>query len=370
MPFSREIHIGNAVIREGGPCFVIAEAGINHNGDIDLAKKLIDMSKAAGADAVKFQTFKAEEEVTAKLQKVDYQKTSAADEEPYFEMIQKLEFSDAQWQELVDYCAEKEIVFLSTPSEEVSAQLLNDLAVPAFKIGSNDLVTIPFLEKIAAWKKPTILSTGMATMDEIQEALDVFTRASNVDVVVLQCTSSYPTPPQELNLRVITTLRETFGCLVGFSDHSAATAAAPLAVLLGSTVVETHITLDKNLPGPDQKMALEPHMFASVVEAIRTIDRLDEQARQAAIRRIPDAAILLGNPEKRPTPAEIAMRTLTRKGIVARRAIKKGEVLQASMLAYKRPLEGIPPRRYKELLGKRARVDMPQDSYIIKENLA
>jgi sialic acid synthase SpsE len=209
----------------------------------------------------------------------------------------------------------------------------------------------------------------MATIEEIQEALNAITATGNTNVAILQCTSSYPTPPGELNLRVIKTLKDTFDCLVGFSDHSAGLVAAPLSVLLGASIIETHITLDKKLPGPDQRMALDPAEFGELIKAIRVVEILNEDARHAAIESYPDAETMLGRPEKKPTQAELVMRIPTRKGIVARRDIKRGEVLDISMLAYKRPSGGLPPRRYKELLGRKVDVDIAQDSYIIETYL-
>jgi sialic acid synthase SpsE len=270
----------------------------------------------------------------------------------------------------MDYSVQKNIIFLSTPSEEVSARMLERLGVLAYKIGSNDLVTTPMLEEIAAWHKPTILSTGMATPDEIEETLDVFKEAGNKDVVILHCTSSYPTPPQDLNLRAIETLQKTFGCLVGFSDHSAGVAAAPLAVMLGAAVVETHITFDKTLPGPDHSMSLNPSEFAQLVATIRRAEGVPKESRAAEISKIPSAEIMLGNPDKKPTEAELAMRTPTRKSIVARRTIKAGETIDPSMLAYKRPQGGMPARLYKSVLGKKATVDIVEDEYILEEMLA
>ncbi len=369
-PFAKEIHIGPKVIRGGGPCFVVAEAGINHNGDLALAKKLVDMSVAAGADAVKFQTFVAEEEVTKKLQKVAYQKSREDDQESYFEMIKKLEFTEGKWRELTKYCKKRGIIFLSTPSEEVSARFLHTLGVPAFKIGSNDLVTLPMLQEIAGWGKPIILSTGMADLEEIQEALYTVSAAGNHNVILLQCTSRYPTPPEEMNVAVIETLKNAFGTLVGLSDHSEGIDAAPLAVLLGAVVVEKHITCDKNLPGPEQKIALEPLAFSAMVKAIRRVEGLDRAARAAEIARIPDAKILLGSPEKKPIALELEMRTATRKGIVARRAIKAGEVMTPDMLAYKRPYEGIPARLYQKIIGRKAATDIGKDEFITTQHLS
>lgn len=364
--FNQEIHIGSKSIRDWGRVFVIAEAGINHNGDMRLAKKLVDMAVTAGADAVKFQTFKAEEEVTKKLQKVEYQKDSEGDKESYFEMIKKLEFDESQWRELIEYCKEKRIIFLSTPSEEVSARMLSRLGVPAFKIGSNDLVTTPMLEEIAGWGKPMILSTGMATVDEIKEAIETVGAAGNRDTILLHCTSSYPTPSQDLNLLAIETLRETFGCLVGFSDHSGGVEAAPLAVALGAVVIETHITLDKSLPGPDHSIALDLQEFTALVVAIRNIEVLDAETRKKEIAQTPNVELMLGNAEKRPTPAELEMRKATRKGIVARRDIQPGEVLIKEMLSFKRPYDGIPARLYKTLIGKEVAQDISQDEYIVE----
>ncbi len=368
--FNQEISIGGRIVSEGGPVFVIAEAGINHNGDLALAKKLVDAAKAAGADAVKFQTFIAEEEVTRKLQKVEYQKEGEADQESYFDMIKKWEFSEAQWQELVAYCTRAGIMFLSTPSEEVSARLLERLGVSAYKIGSNDLVTIPMLEEIFLWHKPVILSTGMAMPDEIGDALNAAQAAGNRDVIVLHCTSSYPTPAHELNLRAIQTLHSAFGTLVGFSDHSAGLVAAPLAVLLGATVVETHMTLDKTLPGPDQRMALDPVEFKTLVDAIRTAEGVPQSEREAAIQKVPDTAVMLGTGVKTPTSAEMEMRLATRKGIVARRTIQKGEVITRDMLAYKRPYEGLPAKDYGQLVGRRTQQQIEQDEFITMGMLA
>jgi len=368
--FARDIHIGSKTIGAGHPCFIIAEAGINHNGDMDLAKKLIDMSADAGADAVKFQTFIAEEEVTKQLKKVEYQKSGKDDTESYYDMIKKWEFDEGQHRELMAYSEARGIIFMSTPSEEVSARMLHRLDVPAYKIGSNDLVTIPMIEEIASWHKPMILSTGMAEIDEIQESLDVVSAVGNREIVLLHCTSSYPTPPQDLNLRAIETLRKTFGCLVGFSDHSAGTVAAVLAVLLGAVLVETHITLDKKLPGPDQSMALDPVEFATLVQAIRAAQKVEESGREDAIQTIPNAEVMLGTGEKRPTPAEMKMRHATRKGIVARRDIKEGEVITREMLAYKRPYDGLPARRYKDVIGKVATGPIHQDEYISIEKLS
>lgn len=368
--FAKEIRIGTKVIREGGPVFIIAEAGINHNGDMVLAKKLVDMAKAGGADAVKFQTFVAEEEVTKKLQKVAYQKEGEADQEPYFDMIKRWEFNETQWRELSDYAKKKGIIFISTPSEEVSARLLHRLKVPAFKIASNDMVTIPMIEEIAEWHTPMIISTGMAVPEEIEETLSVVRAAGATDVVILHCTSEYPTPAHDLNLRAITTLQKTFDCLVGFSDHSAGVTAAPLAVLLGAVVVETHITLDKTLPGPDQRLALDQGEFTGLVKAIRHAEAVPENARAAEMRKIPNAEVMLGSAEKKPTPAELEMRVPTRKSIVARRDIKVGEVLERSMLAYRRSSgTGLPPRDYKTVLGKKTVVDIPQDEFITREAL-
>ena len=369
MEFSQEIKIGSKTIRTGGPCFVIAEAGINHNGSMDLARQLANLAIAAGADAVKFQTFIADQEVTKKLKKVAYQKSDAGDEESYYDMIKKWEFNEQQHRELMAYCAEKGIIFLSTPSEEVSARLLHKLDVSAYKIGSNDLVTLPMIEEIAGWGKPMILSTGMADMAEVKEALATVSAAGNQNVIVLQCTSSYPTAPENMNVSVVKTLRDTFDVLVGLSDHSIGLEAAPLAVLLGAVVVEKHITVDRTLPGPDQSMALDLADFTAFVRSIREVEGLSAEEREKRITSYPNAQTLLGNSEKKPTPAELDMRHATRKGIVARSHIKAGEIITREMLAFKRPYDGMPAREYKMVLGKEAVADIPEEEYITSEML-
>ncbi len=340
--FAKEIHIGPKTVRENGPCFIIAEAGLNHNGNLELAKKLIDVAVEAGADAVKFQTFKAEEENTKKLS-------------AYLEMIKKMEFGEEDHKVLIDYCQKKNIIFLSTPSEEISADLLQKLKVPAFKIASNDIVTTPMLVKIAKFGKPMIVSTGMAELGEIGEAVDVIRSSGNRDLILLHCTSSYPTPLKDLNLRVMETLKKEFGSLVGFSDHSEGLEAAPLAVLLGAVIIEKHFTLDKNMSGPDHKMSLLPKELKELVKRIRHAEKM---------------RVILGSFIKKPTAMELKVRKITRKGIVARRAIKKGEVIKISMLAYKRPALGISPKFYRQILGRKTKVDLAKDEFIEKKFLS
>ncbi len=366
--FSQEIQIGNRVIRKGGPCFVIAEAGINHNGEISLAKKLVDIAVLAGADAVKFQTFIAEEEVTKELQKVTYQKNNDEDQESYFDMIKKLEFTEENHRELIDYCNDKNIIFLSTPSDMKSAVMLEGLGVPAFKIASNDLVTTPQLEQIAEFGKPIILSTGMGTIDEVQTALDVIASKNNREVIVLQCTSNYPTAPADLNLNTIDTLAEC-GTLIGFSDHSEGVIAAKIAVLKGAVVVEKHITIDHDLPGPDQKLALELPLFREMIISIRHIEKKDLDERARLIAEIPNVEIYLGSTEKKPSAAELIMRQATRKSIVARHDLKKGTVINFSDLAFKRPAVGLPPNRYRELIGKVVTEDLSSDSFFTESSI-
>jgi len=317
---------------------IVCEAGINHNGSIKLAKKLIDVAAKAGCDAVKFQTFIAEEEVTNKSKK-------------YRDMIKKLEFNEEQHKELMKYCKKKKIMFLSTPSEGKSAEMLNRLGVQAFKIGSNDIITLPFLEQIARYKKPIILSRGMATMQEIDEALETIRGQSNNSIILLHCTSNYPAENKDLNLNVIKTLKEDFNIPIGYSDHSKGIDAAVYAVVLGAEVIEKHITLDRNLPGPDQKMSIEPKELIEMVKRIR------------------EAEVMLGTGIVIPTKSELNMRKHTRKGIVASRDIQKGEKIYLDNITYKRPMIGIPANRYKEIIGKVAKSKIKKDEYITYRRL-
>jgi sialic acid synthase SpsE len=364
----KTIKIANRIIGENKPCFIIAEAGINHNGSMELAKKLIDAAVDAKADAIKFQTFIAEEEVTKITPKASYQQESTDTKESYYEMIKKLQFNEQQHIELMKYATEKNIIFLSTPSEEKSAEMLQKLNIPAFKIGSNDIVTIPMLEKIASYLKPMILSRGMATEEEIQEALDSIRNAGNNDIILLHCTSSYPTKSEDLNLQSITKLQKKFNVLIGYSDHSEGIEVPVIATLLGAVVLEKHFTLDKKMPGPDHKFALNPIELIDMIHNIRSIEQLSIADKHDKLKCIKNLHIMLGKGDLKPTKLEIEMRKFTRKSIVARNNIKKGVKICREDLAFKRPASGIPARQYKGIIGRKALLEINKDEFITFEN--
>lgn len=346
MKVSRKIKIGNKWIGENEPVFVIAEAGINHNGDIELAKKLVDVAVDAGADAIKFQTFKAENVVTKNAPKADYQVKNTKSTESQYSMIKKLELSEEEFRELYKYARNKGIIFLSTPFDFESADFLEELGVPAFKVSSADLTNLPFLEYIAEKGKPIILSTGMGTLGEIEEAVNTIINAKNKDIILLHCITNYPAEFESLNLRVIQTLKETFKLPVGFSDHSLGIYAPIAAVALGAVVIEKHFTLDKNLPGPDHKASLNPEELKEMIRAIRLIEKA------------------LGDGIKRPTPEEIEIKKVVRRSIVAKVDIPKGTVITKDMITFKRPGTGLSPKYYREVIGRQARRYIKADELI------
>lgn len=320
------------------PTFIIAEAGVNHNGSIDLARQLIDVAVAAGVDAVKFQTWKTELLVTRDAEMAAYQKENTGNIESQFDMLKKLELSYDAFTELKQYCDSKGILFLSTPDEEQSATFLNQLQ-PIFKIGSGELTNSPFLRHIASFGKPVILSTGMAEMEEIQHALAVLNDAgiSSAAITVLHATTQYPTPMQDVNLRAMCTIKNAFpGISVGYSDHTLGIEVPVAAVSLGASVIEKHFTLDKNMAGPDHKASVDPMELASMVRAIRNIE------------------LALGTGCKAPAPSEMENRAIVRKSLVAACDIHQGEVLNPLNVSIKRPGNGMSPTRWDEIMGKTA----------------
>lgn len=313
--------------------FIIAEAGVNHNGDIVLAKQLIDTAVIAGVDAVKFQTWKTELLVTEQAEMAEYQKNNTQKVESQFQMLKRLELSYDSFKELKQYCDQKGILFLSTPDEETSASFLNDLQ-PIFKIGSGELTNIPFLRHIASFKKPIILSTGMGTLAEIELALITLTNAgvARNDITVLHVTTQYPTPMEEVNLKAMLSIQNAFpGIKVGYSDHTLGIEVPVAAVALGAAIIEKHFTLDKNMPGPDHLASLNPAELNDMVKAIRNIEKA------------------LGHGRKEPTLSELENRKIVRKSLVAKTAIKTGDILNEHNMAIRRPGNGLPPSRWTEL---------------------
>lgn len=327
---------------------IIAEAGVNHNGDLALAKRLVDAAAAAGADFVKFQTFKAERLVTRDAAKAEYQKATSGAHESQFDMIRRLELSDTMHRELIAHCAARGIAFLSTAFDVESLDLLAGFGLPLVKIPSGEITNLPYLRHVGRMGLPVVISTGMAVLDEVGEALAVLAAAGTPRerVTVLHCTTEYPTPMAEVNLNAMRTIRDTFGVSVGYSDHTPGIEVAIAAAALGASVIEKHFTLDRGLPGPDHQASLEPDELSEMVAAIRNIEAA------------------LGDGIKRPTPSELRNRPVARKSIVAARPIAAGEVLTVENLTVKRPGTGVSPMRWDEILGTTAARDYRADEAI------
>lgn len=326
---------------------IIAEAGVNHNGSLDTAKQLIDAAKNAGADYVKFQTFKAVNLVTQAAPKAEYQiaNTTNSAEDNQFEMLKALELSLADHLELIRYCQEKEIKFLSTAFDLESIDLLLDLDIDLFKIPSGEMTNLPYLRKIGKTGKKVILSTGMCTMDEIESAIAVLVAQGikRSEMVVLHCNTEYPTPYQDVNLRAMQSIGSQLGVSVGYSDHTLGIEVPIAAVALGAVVIEKHFTLNRNMPGPDHKASLEPDELQQMVSAIRNIEKC------------------MGSATKQPSPSELKNMAIARKSIHLSRNMKKGELIQESDLVMKRPGDGISPMQMDTLIGRKLLFDFPAD---------
>ena len=317
--------------------FIIAEAGVNHNGRLDLAEKLIDAAWEAGADAVKFQTFKAEKLATLNAPKASYQAETTGDGETQYAMLKKLELPREWHQALMAYALNKGILFLSTPFDEESADLLESLDLPLFKIGSGEITNEPFLKYLAAKGRPVLLSTGMSYLNEVIEAVEVIRQAGGTRIALMHCVSNYPADPADANLRALQTMREATGLPVGYSDHTPGIEIALAAVALGACVVEKHFTLDRRLAGPDHQASLEPNELRRLVQGIRTV----EQA--------------LGHGRKEPALSEADTARVVRKSLVAARDIPAGTCLTESLIAIKRPGTGLKPALRSELVGRTLR---------------
>jgi N,N'-diacetyllegionaminate synthase len=328
--------------------FIIAEAGVNHNGSIDLAKKLIDAAADAGADAVKFQTFKADRLATKLAHKADYQKSNTSVNESQYEMLKKLELDEDMHKAIMEHCKQKQIMFLSSAFDNESVDMLNNFGMAIFKIPSGEITNLPYLTHVGGLKKPIILSSGMSDLVDIKNALDVLIECgvSKDQLTVLHATTEYPCPIQEVNIRAMQTIGANFGVKVGYSDHTNGIEVSVAAVALGACVIEKHFTLDQTMEGPDHKASLEPNEFKSMVRAIRNIEKA------------------LGDGIKKPSKSEIKNMAITRKSIVALRAIKSGEIFSVGNLAVKRPGTGISPMDLNKIIGKIARRDFLPDEQI------
>jgi len=347
----KNVRIGTRTIGDGQPVYIIAEAGVNHNGSIELAIKLVDAAKAAGADAVKFQNFKSEEVTTKNADMAEYQKRNIGKSESQIEMIRKFELSDENFAELSEYCRKQHITFLSAPHGGFSSvDLLKKLHVPALKFGSADLTNLPVLDYAAKLKIPLIIATGMADMKDIREAVDCIRGAGNDKIIVFQCTTDYPAKYEDVNLRAMQTIRDTFDVVVGYSDHTTGNLASIIAVALGASVLEKHLTLDNAMDGPDHKASSNPEDFKKYVQEIR------------------DTETTLGSSKKTIAASARPYMPLVLKSLVARTRISKGDSFTKENLAIKRPQGGLPPKFYWEALGKKATQDIEPDEFIQKKD--
>lgn len=326
--------------------YIIAEAGVNHNGDMTLAKKLIDEAKNAGANAVKFQTFKAEKLVTKSAMKADYQTKNDKNSQSQFEMLKKLELTYDNFEELLHYCKEVGVDFLSSAFDLESIDFLNSLGMPLFKIPSGEITNLPYLKKIALTGKQVILSTGMSTYGDIEDALEVLHENGAKDMVVLHCNTEYPTPMGDVNLRAMNSIKEAFNVEVGYSDHTEGIEIPVAAVALGGVVIEKHFTLDKNMDGPDHKASLNPKELADMVEAIRNVEKA------------------LGNGVKSLSNSEKNNLDIVRKSIIADKFIAEGDIFTEENLTVKRPGTGISPMNWESIIGKKANKSFEEDEVI------
>ena len=327
---------------------IIAEAGVNHNGNLELAKTLVRLASVAGADIVKFQSFVTSKSISTHAPKAQYQLTTTSPDESQFEMVRKLELSEADHISLIDECQRNGIRFLSTAFDVESFNMLLELGVDLVKIPSGEITNLPFLRYVASTGRPVLLSTGMATLGEVEAALNVVETAGTPRdrITLLHCSTEYPTPMVDVNLKAMCTMKHAFGVNVGYSDHTVGIEVPTAAVALGATVIEKHFTTDRNLPGPDHRASLEPNEMKAMVDAIRNIETA------------------MGDGIKRPTGSELKNKPIARKSLVAAKPIRAGEKFTADNLSAKRPGTGISPMRWDEVLGRIASHDFAPDEMI------
>jgi N,N'-diacetyllegionaminate synthase len=327
---------------------IIAEAGVNHNGELPMAKRLVEAAAAAGADVVKFQSFRADDLVTRAAAKADYQKRTVGEDESQHAMIRRLELSREMHEEIIAECKRRGIQFMSTGFDAASVAMLADLGAQRFKIPSGEITNLPLLRQVAGFRKPVIVSSGMATLGEIEQAIHALELAGveRSQLTVLHCNTEYPTPMSDVNLRAMLSIREAFQVAVGYSDHTLGIEVPVAATALGAAVIEKHLTLDCNLPGPDHRASLEPAAFADMVRAIRNVE------------------VALGGAVKAPSASELKNRPIARKSIVAKRHIRAGELFSDENLAAKRPGTGLSPMRWDEVVGRKAMRDFDPDELI------
>ena len=342
----KTVVIDGRIVGDGAPVLIIAEAGVNHNGDPGLALELIHAAKECGADCVKFQTFRADRLVTALSPKAQYQLETTQRNESQFEMLKKLELDASAFARLAEACRKADITFLSTPYDVKDIDFLESLGAPAYKIASALSVEPLLLERAAATGKPVLLSTGMCTLDECRAAVDTLRNAGCDDIVALQCTTDYPSRLEDANLRAIAGLRDALDVPVGYSDHTQGLTATIAAVALGACAIERHFTLDRSLPGPDHSASSDPAEMRELVGKVRDVERA------------------LGSTLKYPTERELLNKTQMRRGIVAASNLPEKRALELNDLAFKRPLEGVSPDRFRDLIGRRLKRAIEQDKPI------
>lgn len=328
--------------------FIIAEAGVNHNGSLEMALQMVDVAANAGADAIKFQTFKAEKVISMTAPKASYQKETTSPDESQLEMVRKLELNEVAHIRLYNYCQDKGVIFISTPFDLESIDLLNRLGMKIFKVPSGEITNLPYLRKLGSLKKRLIISTGMADIGEIEDALDVLIGAGTKkeNITVLHANTEYPTPMEDVNLKAMVTIGRTFDVDYGYSDHTLGIEVPIAAVAMGAKVIEKHFTLDKTMEGPDHKASLEPDELKAMVKAIRNIEKA------------------LGSALKKPSKSEAKNKEIARKSIVANKPIRKGEIFTEDNLTVKRPGNGISPMRWDEVIGHKADQDFKEDEII------
>ena len=327
---------------------IIAEAGVNHNGSLKYAKKLIDVAAEARVDFIKFQTFKAESLMTHEAEKANYQKSISNKNESQFEMIKKLELDREAHEELINYCKTKNLQFLSTAFDCKSIDLLTELNIPIYKIPSGEITNLPYLRHIGKQRKPIIISTGMSTLNEIREAIKVLMMegVQKEEITVLHCNTEYPTPMEDVNLKAMLTIKENLNVRIGYSDHTSGIEIPLAAVAMGATVIEKHFTLDRKMPGPDHNASLEPSELKEMVVGIRNVEKA------------------MGSSVKKPSKSEAKNISIARKSIVANKVIKKGELFSEKNLTTKRPGTGISPMKWDSIIGKPALADYERDDLI------
>ena len=335
--------------------FIIAEAGVNHNGDISIAKKMIDEAKAAGAGAIKFQAFRAENIVVKEAVKAEYQIKNTGNSESQLDMLKRLELSQEDFRALMTYCNKKGIMFMATPFDCESVELLDRLGMEVFKISSGEITNKFLIESVARKNKPIILSTGMSYLEEVKKAVDAINAVweklgKRPTLTLLHCVSNYPADAKDANLKAMATLKKEFDLPVGYSDHTLGIDIAIAAAAMGAVVIEKHFTLDRNMPGPDHKASLEPKELSAMVEAIRNVEKA------------------MGDGKKVPQESERDTRRFARKSLVAARDIKAGQTIKVEDITIKRPGDGLSPYTLEEIINKKARIDIPQDSMLQKDN--